>query len=72
MDSESFAFGAPVIGVLVGAVIIVVSLFQGGLTPVTMIGGLIGFVSIVGLTIAVTRFERGELSGSELTADREH
>ncbi|MFC4436626.1 MULTISPECIES: hypothetical protein [Natrialbaceae] len=55
MDSDTIAFGAPIVGLFLGAVILVVSLFVSGLTIVAALGGLIGLLSIAALAIAVAR-----------------
>ena len=47
MDRETIAFGAPLGGVILGMIVLLVGIFQGGLTTMALIGGVIGFASIV-------------------------
>jgi hypothetical protein len=55
MDSDTIAFGVPVAGLFLGAAILVASLFLTGLSPVTIIGGSVAMLGIVGLAFAVAR-----------------
>jgi hypothetical protein len=55
MHKETVSFGAPLVGLLVGAVILVGSLFIAGLSVVSAVGGAIGLASIAALGYAVAR-----------------
>lgn len=55
MDSDTIAFGAPIVGLFLGAVILVASLFASGLTIAAVLGGLVGLLSIAALALAVAR-----------------
>ncbi|WP_306056251.1 hypothetical protein [Natronococcus wangiae] len=62
MNDETIAFGAPVVGLFVGAVILVASLFVTGLSLVTALGGIVVLLSIAALALAVARTASEELS----------
>ncbi|AGB36328.1 hypothetical protein [Natronococcus occultus] len=55
MHSETIAFGGPLAGLVVGAAILVGSLFLSGLSVVSVIGGAIGLLAIAVLALAVAR-----------------
>ncbi|MCU4741047.1 hypothetical protein OB955_12890 [Halobacteria archaeon AArc-m2/3/4] len=53
MANDSFLFGGPLVGLAIGALVMVFGIFQGGLNPITLFGGVIGAASIVLLSYAV-------------------
>lgn len=57
MDSDTVAFGSPVVILFVGSSILVFGLAQGGLNAIAMVGGLLALVSVGLLTKAVAAFE---------------
>ncbi|QFU82408.1 hypothetical protein [Natronorubrum aibiense] len=59
MDSESLAFEGLFVGQLIGTIVLVVGLFQGGLTTLTFVGGAIILCCIVGLAFMATLAEHG-------------
>lgn len=71
MNGESISFGAPVVGLLLGGVVLVVGLFLGS-TVVPVLGTLLAFLSVAGLALAVARAARSEYepSGSPTGSSR--
>ncbi|WP_255170325.1 hypothetical protein [Natrononativus amylolyticus] len=55
MDREVIGFGAPLAGLAVGMVILVVGIFQGGLTATAIAGGAVMAVSISWLAFSVSQ-----------------
>jgi hypothetical protein len=55
MHRDTISFAAPLAGLVVGAAILVGSLFVTGLRVVSVVGGVIGLVSIAALGYAVAR-----------------
>lgn len=55
MHRDTISFAAPLVGLVVGAVILVGSLFVAGLSIVSIVGGVIGLASIAALGYAVAR-----------------
>ncbi|SDR44546.1 hypothetical protein [Natronobacterium texcoconense] len=65
METDTIYNGL-LVGQVLGAVILVTGLFQGGLTPVTIAGGVILFLAIMGvaaMAIAVDTDERASDGG---------
>lgn len=69
MHSDTIAFGVPLAGLVLGAAILVGSLFIGGLSIVSVGGGVIGLLAIAALALAVAR-SAGEEPSVDL-AERE-
>lgn len=46
MDQETVAFGGPLVGIVVGLVVLIAGVPAGGLNPVLTAGGLIALVSV--------------------------
>ena len=57
MVSETTAFGAPLVGLVVGMVIMGFGIFQSGLNTITYAGLAVGFLSVVFLVAAAYRVE---------------
>ena len=55
MNRETVAFGAPLAGLAVGAVVLITGIFLGGLTTVAVVGGLVMLASISLLAFSVSR-----------------
>ncbi|GAB3042272.1 hypothetical protein [Natronobiforma cellulositropha] len=53
MDETTVAFGLPLLGMFVGLAVLVIGIFQGGLTPTALVGIAISFVSVTALALAV-------------------
>ncbi|WP_207586715.1 hypothetical protein [Halomontanus rarus] len=58
MVNDTFLFGAPLVGVAVGAGVLVFGLFQGGFAGITLLGGIIGALSIALLAFAASQASR--------------
>ena len=52
MVQENVRFGAPLAGLVVGLIVLLVGIFQSGLTTLTFVGGIIALAGIVGLAWA--------------------
>lgn len=59
MDRETVAFLGPLVGLLVGMAIMLVGIFQGGLTTLTFVGIFVGLASIIWLGTSVARVDHG-------------
>ncbi|MCU4925087.1 hypothetical protein OB905_03675 [Halobacteria archaeon AArc-dxtr1] len=57
IDRETLAFTVPLVGQIVGSIVLLIGLFQGGLTALTVLGGGIILASIAGLAASVVASE---------------
>lgn len=55
MDAETLAYAVPFSGAIIGMIIMIYGIFQGGLTGIAIVGGLIAFVSIMATVRAGAR-----------------
>ncbi|WP_436346105.1 hypothetical protein [Natronorubrum sp. FCH18a] len=62
MNRESITFEALFAGQLLGTLVFVVGLFLGGLTTVTVVGGALIMLCIVGLALTALTAERNDRS----------
>lgn len=58
MEADSIVFGAPLVGMVIGMTIFLVGIFQGGLTTLALVGGLVMFLSIVWLSYSASMAAR--------------
>jgi hypothetical protein len=57
MDQETVAFGGPLVGIVVGLIVLIAGVPAGGLNPVLTAGGLIALVSVIVLARNVGALE---------------
>ncbi|MHC3437704.1 hypothetical protein ACYJ1Y_06265 [Natrialbaceae archaeon A-gly3] len=50
MPDDNIRFGVPLAALFVGLVVLVVGIFQSGLTTLMFVGGVIALLGVVGLT----------------------